>query len=131
MPFVIRGFALSFRSLMDIFFNEACSAMIELTMVMKDSKNLSALPLFTSRIATQFVLTRSLSKLFLLSFLSLDDIFHCLLDFCYLNFAVEETEHSDQRLLLFPDIQPSSILLEKILSIRILERDVTREGGLM
>ena len=100
MPFVIRGFALSFRSLMDTFFNDACSAMIELTMVMKDSKNLSALPLFTSRIATQFVLTRSLSKLFLLSFLNLDDIFHCLLDFCYLNFAVEETECSDQGLLL-------------------------------
>ena len=100
MPFVIRGFALGFRSLMDIFFNEACSAMIELTMVMKDSKNLSVLPLFTSRIATQFVLTTSLSKLFLLSFLSVDDIFHCLLDFCYLNFAVEETERSDQGLLL-------------------------------
>ena len=69
MPFVIQGFALSFRSLTDIFFNGACSAMIELTVVMKDSKDLSTLPLFTSRIASQFVLTRSLSKLFLLSFL--------------------------------------------------------------
>ena len=69
MPFVIQGFALSFRSLTDIFFNGACSAMIELTVVMKDSKDLSTLPLFTSRIASQFALTRSLSKLFLLSFL--------------------------------------------------------------
>ena len=69
MPFVIQGFALSFRSLTDIFFNGACSAIIELTVVMKDSKDLSTSPLFTSRIASQFVLTRSLSKLFLLSFL--------------------------------------------------------------
>ena len=58
MPFVIQGFALSFRSLTDIFFNGACSAMIELTVVMKDSKDLSTSPLFTSRIVSQIVLMR-------------------------------------------------------------------------
>ena len=73
MPFVIQGFALSFRSLTDIFFNGACSAMIELTVVMKDSKDLSTLPLFTSRIASQFALTR---YFFLLSFLKSIDILH-------------------------------------------------------
>ena len=69
MPFVIQGFTLSFRSSKDIFFNGACSAMIELTVVMKDSKDLSTSSLFTSRTASQFVLFRCFSKLFLLGFL--------------------------------------------------------------
>ena len=60
MPFVIQGIVLSFRSITNIFFNGACSAIIELTVVMRDSKDLPASPLFTSRIASQFVLTRSL-----------------------------------------------------------------------
>ena len=38
MPFVIQGFALNFHSLTDMFFNGACFAMVELTVVMKDSR---------------------------------------------------------------------------------------------
>ena len=74
-------------------FNGACCAMIELTVVMKDSTS----PLFTSGTASQFVLTSSFSKLTLWS---LDNIFYYLLDFYYLNFAIDENERSDQRLLL-------------------------------
>ena len=64
MPFVIQGFALSFGSLADIFVNGGCSEMIELTMVMKDSKDLTTLPLFTLRVASQFVLIRSFASYF-------------------------------------------------------------------
>ena len=39
MSFVIQDFSLSFRSLTDILLNEKCSAMIELTVVMKNSKS--------------------------------------------------------------------------------------------
>ena len=43
-------------------FNEACFAMIDLTVIMKDPKDLSTSSLFFSRIAYQFVLSRSFSK---------------------------------------------------------------------
>ena len=73
MPFVIQGFALSFRSLTGMFFNGACFAMVELTVVMKDPKDFLFITITYLKncisVPPQFVLTTSLSKLFLLSFL--------------------------------------------------------------